>query len=258
MANAYVYPGGKLDPADTTEDILERVRDLTPPEASETLGVEPERAVGLYLAGIRETFEESGFLLARRPAESGFFDLKSDPSTARRFEEYREKLHDNEMALATLAMREDLVFPLGELAYFAHWITPTFEPRRYDTRFFIVRAPRHQTPLHDARETTDSLWIAPTEAVRRSREENFFLAPPTLRTLETLADFDTIDAVFDHCDGRNPPAILPHFETRGEEMVLLLPGDPDFPHGDPTYDQADPVDDDVTRLFLRDGTWHHG
>ncbi len=258
MANAYVYPGGKLDDADTDDEVMARVCDLSPDEAASRLGCEPDKAVGLYLAGIRESFEEAGVLFARKVGASDFFDLTNDVDTQRRFEVYREKLHHNELSLSMVAEIEDLEFPLGELAFFAHWVTPTFESKRFDARFFVARAPEKQEPLHDARETTDSLWIRPDEAVDRSREDGFFLAPPTLRTLEALDDFDSVDEVFEYCDGRTPPRILPHFEPTDESMVLLMPGDPEFPADDPTYTNTDPVDGGVTRLVLRNGIWHHG
>lgn len=255
MANAYVYPGGRLDPEDCDPQTFAHVEGLTPEAARERLEVDsPNRAVGLYLAAIRESFEEAGVLLARRRGEAERIDLTGEEAVARRFAGYRQGLASNEQSLSEVAEAESLVFPIDELAYFAHWITPTFEPKRFDTYFFLARMPQNQAPLHDAAETTDSLWITAAEALERSREGGFFLAPPTYRTLEQIAAHDSVDAAFEVCAERRPPAILPHF-VAGEQTLLLLPGDPEYPAELAEYAAASPVDDRVTRMTMVEGAW---
>ncbi len=258
MANRFVYPGGKLDAADCTADAANRVEGLSPEQARERLGedIEPLTALGLFLAGVRETFEEAGILLARRAGEDELIDLTSDDAVAQRFRDYRKQLNAGELALSELAEREHLVFPLDRLGYFAHWITPYVEPRRYDTRFFVAIAPASQRPLHDQRETTDATWIRPADAVDANQGGNFLLAPPTLRTLQQLAAFDTAQAAFEWSLEHHPPTILPHMEQRDGTIWLFMPGDEEYPTGEEGYEAAEDVGDAVTRMIAENvGLW---
>ena len=259
LANRYVYPGGQLDPEDCTEDAAEHVEGLTPEEARERLDeeIDPYKALGLFLAGVRETFEESGLLLARRAGSEKFIDLTSDPDVSDRFSDYRKKLHENEISLSEVAERENLVIPLQWLGYFAHWITPFIESKRYDTRFFVAIAPANQEPLHDRRETTEGLWITPEDALERSKTEDFLLAPPTLRTLQQLAEFQTASDALEFAQSHIPPTLLPHMDIEGTDVVLLLPGDPDYPADEERYAISEEVEGEVTRMVMeKPGRWH--
>lgn len=258
MANRYVYPGGKLDAADCTELATRHVEGLTPGQARERLAeeVDPSTALGLFLAGIRETFEEAGILLARRADEDDLIDLTSDEEVAEAFRVYRRQLMEGDISLSEVAEREHLVFPLDRLGYFAHWITPYVEPRRFDARFFVAIAPDSQRPLHDKRETTDSAWIRPADAVEKNQAGEFMLAPPTLRTLQQLAEFDSAEAAFQWSIDHDPPTILPHMEQRDGRVWLFMPGDEEFPADDEKYADAEPVGDGVTRMVAENlGLW---
>jgi len=240
MANAWVYPGGGLDENDLQASLHERC-DLSPDEAARRLNMaDGARALGLYLAAIRETFEESGLLLARRGEEV--------LALTEEFADYRTGLQRSKLTLGQIAEMEGLNFPVSELNYFAHWITPTFESRRYNTRFFTIRAP-DQTPTHDKLETTEGAWVTPEEALRRGVSEDWFLAPPTVRTLEQLRDCKDLLGIQSRCTVR-PPCILPHLKLDEDTCILLLPGDPEFPN-DPEYACAEPVDDHVTRMVFK-------
>lgn len=255
MADRFVYPGGKLDAADCTPCAAQRIDGRTPSEIQAAFGeaslrgsaqreeqeYEEYLGSGLFLAGIRETFEEAGILLARRKDEPHLIDLTSDPGVARRFQTHRQQLNRGELALSTLAEREDLIFPLDRIAYFAHWITPLNAPKRYDTRFFIALAPEHQRPLHDAMETTDSTWIRPQDAIQANQTGTFQLAPPTIYTLMQLSEFDSARAALDWAIAHRPPTILPHMQQRGDDIFLLLPGDPDYPADQPGYEMTSPT-----------------
>lgn len=258
MANRYVYPGGKLDADDCTERVLDHVEGMTPEQARDRLGedIEPLRALGLFLAGIRETFEEAGLLLARRRGDEEFVDLVSDDETARHFERAREALASGELSISEFADREDLVIPLDRIGYFAHWVTPFVEKRRYDTRFFVVLAPERQEPLHGDRETTDSAWMRPEDVIDENRNGDLKLAPPTLRTLQQLAEFDSAEAALEFAQTHRPPTLLPHMAAIEGEIYLLLPDDPAYPSDDPKYAISEPSADDVTRLRMLDmGHW---
>lgn len=255
MADRFVYPGGKLDAADCTARAARRIDGRTPAEIQAAFGELSLRGSaqrgeqrdgeylgsGLFLAGIRETFEEAGILLARRKHDPELIDLTSDPALAQRFLTYRHQLHRGALALSALAEQEELVFPLDRIAYFAHWITPLHAPKRYDTRFFIALAPENQRPLHDAKETTDSTWIRPKDAIRANQAGSFQLAPPTIYTLMQLSKFDSARAAFDWALAHRPPTILPYMHPHSDEILLLLPGDPDYPTDQPGYEFTSPT-----------------
>lgn len=273
LADRFVYPGGRLDAADCTDAAARRVEGRAPADILAAMGpqslaeaqhipgmaapVPPAQiATGLFLAGIRETFEEAGILLARRAAQSHLIDLTSDPDVAARFRDYRRALNHGELALSELAAREDLCFPLDRIAYFAHWITPFTESTRYDTRFFLARAPAHQRPLHDARETSASTWIRPRDAVQANQAGHFQLAPPTLHTLMRLAEFESAHAAFDWARAHRPPTVLPHVTLHDSQALLLLPGDPQFPATDPSYLYTGAIPWGPTRMVAQaPGVW---
>ncbi len=244
MPNAWVYPGGALDEEDASASAARSVEGFDAEEAIAELGEEiaPERALGLYLAGVRETFEESGLLLARRRGEEGFVDLTGDSAVTRRFSQQRQMLRKGSLSLSELAEYDQLVIPLDRVAFWARWITPHFERKRFDARFFVVRAPEHQEPLHDDQETVHSEWIKPQAAIDRYEAGELLLTPPTLATLTELTAFDSVDAVMAAAPERPRAVNLPHFEP-GEDgaMALMLPGDPSYPSDDPLYPKGSPA-----------------
>ncbi len=240
MASAHVYPGGKLDEADcaaTTAACCEGVSAEQAAALMAPLGerlsddapLSPERALGLFVAAVREVFEESGLLLAREAGPGGAALSFEDPEVAARFSTWRQQLWSGALSMTELAEREGLVYTLGELRYFAHWITPEVEPRRFNTRFFFARAPAGQIPLHDDRETVASGWFSPAEALDRHDKGEIFLAPPTLRTLEDMRPFSSVEAVMAAAPERCV-AIMPRFAELDGRLTLLLPGDPLYPH----------------------------
>lgn len=269
MADRFVYPGGKLDPADCTAHAAQRIDGRTPREIQAAFGAASLRqsaaadpaagqahlGSGLFLAGIRETFEEAGILLARRKGQPDLIDLTSDAAVARRFRDYRQRLNRATLSLSSLAEQEDLIFPLERIAYFAHWITPLHEPRRYDTRFFIALAPENQRPLHDDEETIDSTWIRPKDAISANQAGNFLLAPPTLHTLMQLARFDSARAALAWAIDHRPPTILPFMHKEGRDILLLLPGDPRYPADQPGYRRSTPVDGPTRMRADGHGLW---
>ncbi len=257
MANVYVYPGGKLDPSDCSERAADRVRGMSAEDACARLKITQPSflGLGLFLAGVRETFEESGILLASRSGSQEWIDLTSDAQVAERFEKYRRDLISSKISLSEVAEREDLVISLENIGYFAHWITPYIENRRFDTRFFVTILPPNQRPLHDAVETTDSIWIRPEDALKRYFSNNLLLSPPTIRTLEQLSEFSSAAAVIENAKVRNPPAILPFIGQIDGVTQMLMPGDVEYPEADPDYALATRVTDGVTRMQVIDGYW---
>lgn len=236
MANAYVYPGGALDEADCDPKLHERL--ATDLRTTLKTSEDPARALGLYMAGIRETFEEAGLLLASRRGEEKLIDLNADAQIMARFARHREDLRRGAISLLELALAEDLCFWPERLAYFSRWITPYFESKRFDARFFVAYAPRAQEASHDQEETTASRWISPTQAIEAYERGELYLAPPTYATLWELKAFESVQALFERFAQQTPPTILPHLVTSQDMMTLLLPNDPDYPHDDPLYASA--------------------
>lgn len=194
VPNSYVFPGGALDDQDCSPEIEALCRGVEPSGAFAALnGIPtPAMALGSWVAGIRETFEEVGLLLAYR-ADSRL--LAFDHDNAERYESYRSLLLQEKLTFAEILQKEALTLAAERLHYFSHWITPWFLPIRYDVRFFVVEAPAGQEARHDGIELTDHLWITPQEALRRYRENSFEMVYPTLMTMQALLPYRQIEEV---------------------------------------------------------------
>jgi hypothetical protein len=108
-----------------------------------------------------------------------------------------------------LVVGEHLLLALDQLHYYTHWITPEANPVRFDTRFFVARHPSGQEASPDLKETTDGAWIAPRPALEANIRGTIPLSPPTLKTLEDVSRFDTLDSFLDSLrgEGRKPPVL---------------------------------------------------
>jgi 8-oxo-dGTP pyrophosphatase MutT (NUDIX family) len=226
----YVFPGGRVD-ANDNEDQLEAICDgLDDEEASALLGI-PNGGLSYWVAAIRECFEEAGVLLARPTAERELIRFDTDVALQGRFNVARHAVHDGNMSLVELCTTEDLRLVTDNIHYVSHWITPVGEPRRFDTRFFIARAPEAQEPLHDDNETIASLWVSPIEALERHQRGDLAMIPPTTSILQFLAPHGTAnDALNAAKKIGTPTAILPKLKTDAEGKVIgiAMPGDADY------------------------------
>ena len=188
----YVFPGGRLDDVDagpTLEAVCDGMSDQV---ASRTLQVD-SGGLAYWVAAIRECFEEAGVLLALSATTGDVIDFH-DPATAARFNAARHAIHDSSVGLVELCTAEGLRLATSEMHYVANWITPIGEVRRFDTRFFLARAPIGQEPLHDDNETIASLWVRPAEALARERAGDLQMMPPTIWCLQFLAEHPSVEA----------------------------------------------------------------
>jgi len=241
LGGAHVFPGGRVDPADHSRDLISGDRPQADPYIAITArmpDVPAEAAIAHYVAAVRELFEEAGVLLAQPLTVASVARLTAA----------RRELLAGRITFADIIRREHLHLELEELAYFAHWVTPEIEIRRFDTRFFIARAPTGQTPIHDEGETTHSEWVAPAAAIERSRAGVISLPPPTWTTLQMLAKFDSIETVFDWAQRKPVPRVQPRFEKQGDRTLLFYPGDP-------TYPPVEGFEATETRFLLENRRW---
>jgi 8-oxo-dGTP pyrophosphatase MutT (NUDIX family) len=225
----FVFPGGKVDDVDGVDEIAELCDGLTDAHASSLLGI-ANGGLAYWVACIRECFEEAGVLLARHET-TGDVVRFDDEAIAKRFEVERENIHDGSVALLDLCKREGLRLTTDDIHYVSHWITPMGEKRRFDTRFFIARAPQAQEPLHDDGETIESFWISPQEAIERAHEKDLMLMPPTKANIEFLLPFKTADEVLAAAAQVGmPQTILPKLkiDSDGRVVGIAMPGDPEY------------------------------
>ena len=185
----YVFPGGRVEGDDHLHAYDPLRRGPTERQAAQRAALGDEWR-GFWIACIRESFEEAGILLAYDAA--GRLLDHDDAVTHGRLEQHRHDLNAGTIALDEICARERLSLAVDRVHFLNRWITPEGRPRRFDTRFFVAVAPTGQRGRHDARETTDSRWIAPTEAIARNDSGEFGLMGVTRRQLELLATFDTV------------------------------------------------------------------
>ena len=190
--NAWVFPGGRVDLDDA----------LIPTQGS-VEGLE-NKAYGV--AALRECFEEAGVWIGLgNPSES-----------------FRQELNHRK---TTLKEDATLIADLDRLSLFSRWITPTTEPKRYDTLFFLAQLTEneHPIPQADQHETVESAWYTPTEVIEEHKKGEVSLAPPTLLTLMELEKYDSYSELMKGKRDMRP--ILP-LHYRDPELEILLPGHP--------------------------------
>ncbi|MEC9465360.1 MAG: NUDIX domain-containing protein [Myxococcota bacterium] len=229
MAGAYVFPGGKVDPADCSPapegthgldegDGWLDVLDVTPGTR-----LTKERALGFCRAACRELHEEAGVDLG--------IDTKGHGASA--------------------------------LTYYAHWVTPSFEKRRFDTRFFVAQLPAGQNAVHDSHECVDSRWVSFGKALKEQAAGLLLLPPPTLKIIAELSNFENCRELLEYASRVVVEAWMPKAVKGGEEgeFTILLPWDTAYEAtvGD-SLALADAAGaaartEGVSRLELVDGRW---
>ncbi|OYU31691.1 MAG: NUDIX hydrolase [Comamonadaceae bacterium PBBC2] len=237
LGGAYVFPGGKLDAADQYPEVLSRLS-----QGSEQLharlaepDLPPAHAAGLFVAAIREAFEECRVLLGQ--AENGQTDLAALQASLSSGQNWRDALQTHALTLQTEA-----------LVPWTRWITPkqaSVTNKRFDTRFFITQVPSDQTAQHDEHETTETLWIGPREALLRYWNREIELAPPQIMSLVHLSRHANAHSVLAEAARRKPPVVQPEpFDQDGIRTIC-------YP-GDPRHSIAEPAFPGPSRLMFKD------
>ncbi len=262
MGGNYVYPGGRLDREDGLIEICSFCKGLSYKEAHQILrgNFAPEESFAHWVAGIRELYEEAGVLLA--------YDQKGDlleltnQETREKYFQYRNRLQKGEISFCQIAQQEKLLLALDQLHYYAHWITPEARSERFDTHFFLACHPIGQEAIHDQKETMEGIWLTPEKALKANLQRKVALSPPTLKTLEDLSRYGSIDDVFKSLNKKEIDPILPILTKTPSGPILFFPWDSDYEplkkgeipvpadHGSPSQ-----PDDNTTRLILQEGFW---
>lgn len=220
LGGAYVFPGGKVDREDAALDAAAHL-DMPPAALHAALG-EPQLdealATSLYVAALREAFEETGVLYGQGAGDAQARQAAALLREGRAFDE----------VLALMGVR----LAASQLVPWSRWITPAVGGvirKRFDTRFFVAAVPAGQQPLHDDHEATESAWLAPRQALRGYWDGAIELAPPQIMSLAHLARHADVASVLGQARTRTPPVILPEpFEHEGTR-IICYPGDERHP-----------------------------
>lgn len=217
LGGAYVFPGGKIDAADAELDMaahLDQPLDVLHAGLNEP-GIDLRTAGAVYVAALREAFEESGVLFAQGQALPGLAD---------RAAALLREGHGFNAVLAHMALRLQTL----NVVPWSRWITPvtpSVTNKRFDTRFFVAAVPGGQVASHDNFETTESIWLSPRHALQQYWDRQIELAPPQIMSLAHLSRHAGVDSVLAEARGRRPPVIQPEpFDHEGSR-VICYPGD---------------------------------
>ncbi|WP_406147844.1 NUDIX hydrolase [Streptomyces sp. NBC_01012] len=225
---AYAYPGGGVDPRD--DDHLVRWAGPSLDTWAGRLGVGTvAEAQAVVCAAVRETYEEAGVLLAGPTADTVVSD-----TTGADWEADREALVARELSFADFLDRRGLVLRSDLLAAWARWITPAFEPRRYDTWFFVAALPEGQRTRNASTEADRAVWIRPGDAADGYDRGELLMMPPTVATLRALRPYGTAAEALKGADAQELAPVLAEARMEGDELVLSWPGHEEFTKHVPT------------------------
>jgi 8-oxo-dGTP pyrophosphatase MutT (NUDIX family) len=211
-SGALVFPGGSVDKGD--QEII-----ANPALYSGGEGLDAA-ALSFRIAAIRETFEESGILLAHAGGSGDLVDAKRAGEIEAA---HRAALCEGKTTFLKVLADNSLRLALDELVPYAHWITPEGMPKRFDTWFFLAAAPPAQIGAHDGRESTDSIWLSPREALAGGESGRFKLPFPTTRNLVKLGKQPGVRAALDDSQGKSIVAVMPVMTKFNGGRQLRIP-----------------------------------
>ena len=221
LGGAIVFPGGKLDAGDASDEWTPLVTGVRSPARTWSVPFTNDDAHlrALAIAACRETLEEAAILhVTGAVSQEDLFAL-------------RTRLTSDPGALRSFLLERGLLLDLDALHPLSRWVTPMAEARRYDARFFVAVAPPGLTGAHDDHETMASFWATPSEVLRRWEAGEVQVAPPTHRTLALLSSCTSTDAVLAHaaesCLDPICPRLVQQKDGDAQTLALTLPGDPE-------------------------------
>lgn len=206
-SGAVVFPGGKIDPDDT---------------APAWLGLQAPKAPDLayWIAAVRETYEESGLLLANHSDSGAAVAADHAHAVA---QDTRIPLLDGSVAFSALMQSAGLTPSLDLMTPFAHWVTPISQPKRFETHFFLAAALPGQVASHDGREAVQSFWMRPGKLLAEAAAGRQTLVPPTRLNLELLAETDTVADALTAARARTVVTVMPQARKTPDGLFLTIP-----------------------------------
>lgn len=220
LGGAYVFPGGKVDEADAQLDAAQYFdQDSSAlPAALNEIELTPNQASALFVAALRESFEESGVLFAAQATGE-----QIQAATA---------LHQEGLPFKQILQQLALRLQTQNIVPWSRWITPKMSSvshKRFDTRFFIAALPANQTASSANHETTESVWLSPREALTSYWNKDISLAPPQIMSLVHLARHDSVASVMQQAKQTPVPLIEPQPYNMDGTRVICYPGDAQHP-----------------------------
>ena len=224
LGGAFVFPGGKVDEADALLDATQYFDKSnsasldTLPAALNEPELSPKQASALYVAALRESFEESGVLFAAQATDEQIQAAAALHQTGIPFNQILQQL--------ALRLQTQNILP------WSRWITPKMSSvshKRFDTRFFIAALPANQTASSANHETTESIWLSPREALTSYWNKEISLAPPQIMSLVHLARHDSVASIMQQAKQTPVPLIEPQPYNMDGTRVICYPGDAQHP-----------------------------
>ncbi|HEX4355391.1 MAG TPA: hypothetical protein VHZ95_20835 [Polyangiales bacterium] len=213
MAGAFVFPGGAVSASDGSDELARHIASA-PPSWPNMDDARIERAHAM--AAVRETFEEVGVLIG------------APPLSIAQLEAMRARLMNGEDFGALLGL-EKIALALDALLPLIRWITPRSEPIRFDTRFYVARAPRDQEARHDGTECIALTWRTASASIGDADAGTILMSAPTRQTLQALQGIESVDDLLEHARHSKAPTVEPIMKLIDGVRTVLYPGDPDHP-----------------------------
>lgn len=219
-AGMYAFPGGAVDPRDADHEVAWAGPD--PDAWAKRFGTSPAEARAIVAAAVRETFEESGVLLAGPDTDSVVSD-----TTGADWEADRAALVARELSFTEFLGSRGLVLRSDLLGAWSRWVTPEFEERRYDTWFFVAALPEGQRTRDVSGEADRVAWARPADALAGLKSGELGMLPPTIETLRNLAAYDSPAAAREAAAARDLAPIMARATLDGDRLTIAWPGIPD-------------------------------
>ena len=207
---ALVFPGGKVETSDGTQELVAFCCDADSDSPSENT---------VRVAAIRETFEECGVLLARPRGAPDLVDGVRLESLATR---YRDRLQNGDSSMLDMVRTEELELAFDLLVPFAHWITPEFMPKRFDTHFFLVAAPPDQLAVHDGFESVDSLWTTIPRALELEKTGQRTIIFPTLENMKKLGRSRSVEDALENARRDTIVTVQPRISKDPDGTLMMV------------------------------------